>query len=50
MTTTKKQRYLRALEQYDSAWILRSAQNPNGYMTKVNILLHYIVLRNRGLA
>jgi len=44
----KKRKYLKALEQFDSSWILKSAKNPNGYMTKVHVLLHYIVLKNRG--
>ena len=46
---TKKQGYLKALNQFDSAWILKSAKNPNKYMTKIQVLLHYIVLRNRGV-
>ncbi|MFZ4380036.1 MAG: hypothetical protein ACOYN1_09790 [Polynucleobacter sp.] len=45
----KKQKYLNALNQFDSAWILKSAKNPNKYMTKIDVLLHYIVLKNRGL-
>jgi len=46
---TKKQSYIKALNQFDSAWILKSARNPSKYMTKIHVLLHYIVLRNRGL-
>jgi hypothetical protein len=45
----KKQNYLQALEQFDSAWILKSATNPTTFMTKTHVLLHYIVLRKRGL-
>ena len=44
----KKQNYLKALEQFDSTWILKSATNPNAFMTKTHVLLHYIVLRKRG--
>jgi hypothetical protein len=45
---TQKQKYLTALDQFDSAWILKSAEHPNKYMSKTQVLLHYIVLRNRG--
>jgi hypothetical protein len=46
---SKKQKYLKALEQFNSAWILKSAKNPNAFMSKTQVLLHYIVLKNRGL-
>ena len=46
---TKKQAYIKALNQFDSAWILKSANQPNEHMTKIHVLLHYIVLKNRGV-
>lgn len=45
---TRKQAYIQALEQFDSNWIKSSMLNPTRYMTKVDILLHALVLRRRG--
>jgi hypothetical protein len=44
----KKQRYLAALLRQKPDWILLSAKNPNHYMTKTHVLLHYIALRKIG--
>jgi hypothetical protein len=44
----KKQRYLAALLRQKPNWILLSAKNPNHYMTKTHVLLHYIALRKMG--
>ena len=44
----KKQAYIKALREQKSKWILDSAQNPNRYMTRTQVLLHYVVLRQRG--
>jgi hypothetical protein len=45
---TKKQNYLKALRNCDSGWILASATNPNKYMTKTQVLLHFLILKERG--
>lgn len=37
-----------ALKNCPSDWIKASAKNPNQYMGKNCIRLHYLVLRNRG--
>jgi hypothetical protein len=44
----KKQKYLAALLSQKPNWILLSANNPNHYMTKTQVLLHYIALRKMG--
>jgi len=41
----KKQKYLKALLSQNSAWILKSALNPNKFMTDTHIKLHYIALK-----
>lgn len=46
---TKHKAYVRALQNQPSDWILKSAQNPNAFMTKFDVLLHYVVLRQRGV-
>lgn len=46
---TKKQAYIKALQNQASDWILKSAQNPNKFMTRFAVLLHYVVLRKRGV-
>ena len=43
-----KRKYITALRNCSSSWILKSAKNPNKFMTKVHVLLHLIVLRERG--
>jgi hypothetical protein len=45
---TKKQNYLKTLRNYDSDWILASARNPSAYMTKTQVLLHFLILKERG--
>ena len=43
-----KQTYLKALMQQPAGWVLRSARNPNAYMTQTHIRLHYVALRRLG--
>jgi len=45
---TKKQHYLQTLRTYDSDWILSSARNPSPYMTRTMVLLHFLILKERG--
>jgi len=45
---TKKQHYLQTLRTYDSDWILASARNPSPYMTRTHVLLHLLILKERG--
>lgn len=40
-----KQEYLKALMNCDSLWIMRSFQNPNKYMTDIDLLLHAVAYR-----
>lgn len=42
---TKKQKYIQALQDQPLAWVKLSAANPNKYMTRMHILLHYVVIR-----
>ena len=44
----KHRQILNALRACESSWIKRSAENPNKCMSKLVILLHYVVLRERG--
>lgn len=44
-----KQEYLEILLGLPTATIQRSAANPTIYMTRVHVLLHYVVLRRRGV-
>ena len=44
-----KREYLDLLKTYPTALIQRSAANPTIYMSRVQVLLHYVVLRNRGV-
>lgn len=37
-----------ALKNQSTDWIKKSANNPNQFMTKNVIRLHYLVLKNRG--
>lgn len=41
----KKQKYLKALLDQPLAWVKLSAANPNKFMTRMDILLHYVVIR-----
>jgi hypothetical protein len=43
-----KQTYITALRNCSTEWVLKSYQNPNKFMTKVHLVLHKIVLRERG--
>jgi hypothetical protein len=45
---TTKQTILHALREQPTSWIKSSAANPNAYMSRICILLHYVVLRERG--
>lgn len=47
---TRKRQYLAALSQQPTVWLIASARNPSPYMTRIDIALHYIVLRDRGIA
>ena len=44
-----KREYLNLLNTYPTALIQRSAANPTKYMSRIQVLLHYVVLRNRGI-
>lgn len=44
----KKREYYNALSNFDSEWVFKSAENPNKYMTKTMVLLHYLLLKKRG--
>ena len=44
----KKRLYLEALLRQSSDWIRLSAENPNRFMTKNQVLLHYVALKIRG--
>lgn len=45
----KKSKYLAALlELMDSDTIRKSAENPNKYMSKMQIAIHYVALRKLG--
>ena len=44
----KKRLYLEALLRQSLDWIKLSAENPNRFMTKTDILLHYVALRIKG--
>jgi len=44
----KKQTMLKALLNCSPAWIKASAANPNKYMTRMDVLLHYVALRRMG--
>ena len=37
-----------ALQNQSTKWIKQSVNNPNHYMSKNVIRLHYLVLKNRG--
>lgn len=45
---TKKQTIINALREQSTAWIKSSASHPNNFMSRICILLHYVVLRERG--
>lgn len=45
-----KREYLKLLNTYPTALIQRSAANPTLYMTRVQVLLHYVALRRRGVS
>ena len=44
-----KREYLEILNTLPTTTIQRSAANPTIYMSRVHVLLHYVVLRNRGI-
>lgn len=44
---TRKIKYCKALESYNSLWILRSFQNPNKYMTHIDLVLHAVVYKRK---
>lgn len=44
----KRRLYLEALLRQSSDWIRLSAENPNKFMTKNQVLLHYVALKIRG--
>ena len=44
----KKRQIFVALMNQSSDWILKSAQNPNPFMSKTVIKLHYLALRKKG--
>jgi hypothetical protein len=44
-----KREYLDILKTLPTATIQRSAANPTIYMSRVQVLLHYVVLRSRGV-
>lgn len=46
---TKHNQTMRALRNQPTKWIKQSAENPNQYMTRFNVLMHYVVLRERGV-
>ena len=46
----KKQEYVKALREQPTKWIRQSAENPSRCMTRVQVLLHYVVMRERGEA
>lgn len=46
----KRRTIYNALKNQPSWWIVASANKPNIYMKKSTILLHYLILRERGLA
>jgi len=44
----KKRECFNALMNQSTDWILKSAKNPNQFMSKTIILLHYLALRKKG--
>jgi len=45
---TAKTEIIYALRNQSSDWIRRSASSPTRSMTRINVLLHWLVLRERG--
>jgi hypothetical protein len=41
----KKQAYIKALQDQPLAWVKLSAANPNKFMTRIQVLLHYVLIR-----
>jgi len=41
----KKAKYVEALLKCNSLWIMRSFQNPNKYMSNMNLILHAVAYR-----
>lgn len=41
----KKQAYIKALQDQPLSWVKLSAAKPNKFMTRLDILLHYVVIR-----
>lgn len=44
----KKRECFNALMNQSADWILKSAKNPNRFMSKTVVLLHYLALRKKG--
>lgn len=42
---TRKQAYIKALLDQPLSWVKLSAANPNHFMTRMDIALHFIVIR-----
>lgn len=45
---SNKAKYLKACMNQSIDWLKASATNPNKYMTKTDILLHYVAIRRKG--
>jgi hypothetical protein len=50
MKMLKRSYYLNLLMAHTPEWIAASAANPTAYMTKTDILLHYVALRRLGVS
>ena len=44
---SKRNRYLRACMAQKVDWLLLSARNPNAFMTRADIILHYVAIRRK---
>jgi len=44
---TKKRAYLNACMQQPIEWLKKSANNPNHYMTRMDIALHMLAIRKK---
>lgn len=45
---SNKRKYLTALMQQSPEWVKTSMDNPNKYMTRMDLLLHAVALRKMG--
>jgi hypothetical protein len=45
---TKKRAYLNACMCQSIEWLTKSANNPNAYMTRMDIALHFIAIRKKS--